>query len=278
MVHSAKYLILLGAPGAGKGTQAEILREKFGLAHISSGDLFRENVTQQTPLGVLAQTYMDKGELVPDDVTIQMVMERIVRPDCAKGVAFDGFPRTVTQADALKAALAKQKKKISVVLYVKVQDQALIERLTARWICPTCGTVYNPLSDPPQNAGKCDKDGAALGQRNDDKPETVKNRLSVYHTQTAPLIDFYRKARLLKEIDGEQNIEQVQTAIVKLVQRLGSGVKRDRRQIKKRTRGDARSGTNRRRGTRGVKGQSKTGRNNRRAGCGRPRNHYPTRR
>ena len=260
-----KYLILLGAPGAGKGTQAELLREKFGLAHISSGDLFRENVSKQTPLGVLAKTFMDKGELVPDDVTIQMVMERIARPDCAKGVAFDGFPRTAAQADALKVALAEQKKKISAVVYVKVRDQVLIDRLTARWICPTCGTVYNLLSNPPRNAGKCDKDGAELGQRNDDKPETVKNRLSVYHTQTAPLIDFYHKARLLKEIDGEQNIEQVQTSIVKLVKSLGSGVKRDRRQIQKRTRNHARSGTNRRGSTRTVKGKSKTGRNHRRA-------------
>lgn len=264
MVHSAKYLILLGAPGAGKGTQAEILRDQFGLAHISSGDLFRENVSKQTPLGVLAKTFMDKGELVPDDVTIQMVMERVARPDCAKGVVFDGFPRTVAQADALKAALARQKKKIHAVLHVKVRDQMLFERLTARWICPTCGTVYNLLSLPPKHTGTCDKDGAELGQRNDDKPETVKNRLSVYHTQTAPLIDFYRRARLLKEIDGEQNIEQVQTAIATFVQRLGSGVKRDRHQITQRTRRDARSGAHRRRGTRGVKSQSKTGRNHRR--------------
>lgn len=259
------YLILLGAPGAGKGTQAELLQEQFGLAHISSGDLFRENVSKQTPLGVLAKMYMDKGELVPDDVTIQMVMERIARPDCAQGVVFDGFPRTPAQADALQVALAQQKKKIGAVLYFKVRDQVLIERLTARWICPMCGTVYNLLSNPPQVAGKCDKDGAALGQRNDDKPETVTNRLSVYHTQTAPLIDFYRKARLLKEIDGEQSIEQVQKAVVKLIQQFKSKVKRDRHQIKKRDRGDARSGTHRRRNTRGVKGKSKTGRNDRRA-------------
>lgn len=261
----AKYLILLGAPGAGKGTQAELLRAKFGFAHISSGDLFRENVSKQTPLGVLAKTFMDKGELVPDDVTIQMVMERIARPDCAKGVVFDGFPRTTAQANALKVALAKQKKKIDAVLYVNVRDQVLIDRLTARWICPICGTVYNLLSNPPKVAGKCDKDGAELGQRNDDKPATVKNRLDVYHTQTAPLIDFYRQARLLKEIDGEQNIEQVQKAVVTLVQRLGSKVKRDRHQIKKRDRGDARSGTNRRRSARTAKRKSKTGHNNRRA-------------
>ncbi len=243
----AKYLILLGAPGAGKGTQAEILREKFGLAHISSGDLFRENVSKQTPLGLLAKTFMDKGELVPDDVTIQMVMERIARPDCKKGVVFDGFPRTVAQAEALRQALAKRKKKINAVLLVQGRDEVLIERLSARWICPTCGSVYNVLSNPPKVAGKCDKDGTDLGQRHDDKPETVTNRLKVYHTQTAPLIEFYRKARLLREIDGEQSIEQVQAAVLKIVQGLRDKVKRDRPQVQKRNSGHARSRPNRRR-------------------------------
>lgn len=261
----AKYLILLGAPGAGKGTQAEILHERFGLAHIASGELFRENVSKQTPLGVLAKTYMDKGELVPDDVTIQMVMERIARSDCEPGVVFDGFPRTVAQADALKAALTKARKKIGAVLLLKAHDQALIERLTARWICPACGTVYNLLSNPPKVAGKCDKDDSVLGQREDDKPATVKRRLDVYHTQTAPLIDFYRAARLLRQVDGEQSIAQVETAIVKLVQRLRPGVRRDRGQIKKRNRDNARSRTNRRRVAATVKGKSKTRRNNRRA-------------
>jgi len=259
-----KYLILLGAPGAGKGTQATTLREQFGLAHISSGDLFRENVSKQTPLGVLAKSYMDKGELVPDDVTIQMVMERIGRPDCAKGVVFDGFPRTAAQAEALKNALAQQKKKINAVLLVKVRDELLVERLTSRWICPTCGSVYNVLSNPPKVSGICDKDGGTLGQRNDDKPETVKNRLSVYHTQTAPLIEYYTAAGLLRKVDGEQKIEQVQSAIVKIVKGTRAGVKRDRHQIKKRTRNNAPSGTNRRGSTRSTKSKSKTGRNHRR--------------
>ena len=217
---NAKYLILLGAPGAGKGTQAQILREKFGLAHISSGDLFRENVSKQTPLGKLAKSYMDKGELVPDDVTIQMVMDRIARPDCAKGVAFDGFPRTAAQAKALDVALAKEGKKINAVLLVKVRDELLVERLTARWTCPTCGSVYNRLSSPPKIEGKCDKEGSALTQRDDDKPATVKNRLNVYYTQTAPLIDFYRNAGVLREADGEQAIDKVQAAIVKIVESL----------------------------------------------------------
>jgi adenylate kinase len=243
----AMYLILLGAPGAGKGTQAEILREKFGLAHISSGDLFRENVSKQTPLGLLAKTYMDKGELVPDDVTIQMVMERIARPDCKKGVVFDGFPRTVAQAEALRKALAKRKKKINAVLLVQVRDEVLIERLSARWICPTCGSVYNVLSNPPHEAGKCDKDGTELSQRNDDKPETVATRLKVYHTQTAPLIDFYRKTRLLRRIDGEQSIEKVQAAVIKIIKGLRDKVKRDRSQVQKRNSDHARSRANRRR-------------------------------
>jgi adenylate kinase len=219
-VSSPTYIILLGAPGAGKGTQAEILRERFGLVHVSSGDLFRENVSKQTPLGKLAKSYMDKGELVPDDVTIQMVMERISRPDCARGVVFDGFPRTDAQARALDSALAKEGKKIGAVLFVKVRDEALIQRLTARWICSTCGAVYNMLSNPPKVTGKCDNDGGALGQREDDKPETVRRRLDVYRNQTAPLIDYYRQAQLLHETDGELSIELVTGQVVKIVQAL----------------------------------------------------------
>jgi adenylate kinase len=215
-----KYILLLGAPGAGKGTQAEFLVSRFGLAHIASGDLFRENVSKQTPLGVLAKSYMDKGELVPDDVTIQMVMDRIARPDCAQGVAFDGFPRTQAQAQALDAALAKDGKKIGAVLFVKVRDEALIQRLTARWICPTCGAVYNVLSNLPKETGKCDKDGSALGQRDDDKPDTVRRRLDVYAKQTAPLIEYYRKAGLLCEIDGEETIGQVTAQVVRVMEGL----------------------------------------------------------
>jgi len=215
-----KYIILLGAPGAGKGTQAEVLCAQFGLAHISSGDLFRENVSKQTPLGVLAKLYMDKGELVPDDVTTKMVMERIARPDCARGVVFDGFPRTEAQAKALDAALAQKTKRIGAVLCIQVRDQVLIERLTARWICPTCSSVYNLLTNPPHVAGKCDKDGSALGQRDDDKPETVRRRLDVYRHQTAPLIDYYRQTGLLRELNGEQTIEQVTNAVVESARAL----------------------------------------------------------
>lgn len=220
MTSLAKYLILLGAPGAGKGTQAEILREKFGLAHISSGDLFRENVSKQTPLGVLAKSYMDKGELVPDDVTIRMVMDRIARPDCAQGVVFDGFPRTEAQAQALDAAFTKEGKRVGAALLVNVRDEILIERLSARWFCPADGSVYNLLSNPPKLAGVCDKDGVALEQRVDDKPETVKRRLEVYRAQTAPLIGYYRAAGLLREANGEQAIDQVKADVVKIVEVL----------------------------------------------------------
>ena len=214
------YIILLGAPGAGKGTQAEMLRERVGLAHISSGDLFRENVSKQTPLGKLAKSYMDKGELVPDAVTIQMVMDRIARPDCARGVVFDGFPRTEAQAKALDDALAKDGKRIGAALLVSVRDELLIQRLTARWVCPTDGAVYNLLSNPPKVAGRCDRDGSALEQRNDDKPDTVRRRLAVYYTQTQPLIEYYRAAGLLREIDGERDIEKVQSDVVKAVETL----------------------------------------------------------
>lgn len=217
---ASKYVILLGAPGAGKGTQAEILRERFGLAHISSGDLFRENVAKQTPLGLLAKTYMDRGELVPDDVTIRMVMERITRDDCARGVIFDGFPRTEAQAHALDAALAQGGKKIGAVIYIHVSDLVLVERLSARWSCPTCGAVYNQLTQPPRVAGKCDKDDSTLTQRDDDKPETVRRRLQVYHQQTAPLIAYYQQAGLLREVCGEHPIEQVTRAIAQITQAL----------------------------------------------------------
>lgn len=220
MSDAAKYIILLGAPGAGKGTQAELLRERVGLAHISSGDLFRENISKQTALGQLAKSYMDKGELVPDDVTIKMVMGRIGQPDCARGVVFDGFPRTEAQAKSLDGALAQQGKKIDGALLVNVRDELLIQRLAARWVCPADGSVYNLLSNPPKLAGRCDKDARALEQRNDDKPETVRRRLDVYHTQTKPLIAYYRAAGSLHEIDGERDIEKVQTDVVKAVEKL----------------------------------------------------------
>ncbi len=218
MDNQARYIILLGAPGAGKGTQAELLRERVGLAHIASGDLFRENVSKGTALGRLAKTYMDRGELVPDDVTIQMVMERIARPDCVRGVVFDGFPRTEAQAIALDLALSKENKKTDAAINVRVQDEILVERLSARWICPIDGAVYNTMTNPPRVPGRCDKDNAELYQREDDKPETIRRRLQVYHTQTKPLIDYYRSKGILREVDGEQSIERVQADLVRAVE------------------------------------------------------------
>lgn len=208
------YIILLGAPGAGKGTQADLLEKHLGLAHVSSGELFRENVAKETPLGKLAKQYMDKGELVPDDVTVQMVMERIKRSDCERGVVFDGFPRTDAQAQALDKALVATGKKIGAVVLFEIPDQVLIDRLSARRVCPKDGSVYNLYSNPPKTDGVCDKDGVALEQRDDDKPETVRHRLQVYQTQTKPLIDYYRRAGLLKTIRGDKDIDSVQKDLV----------------------------------------------------------------
>ena len=196
------------------------MREHLGLAHIASGDLFRENVSKGTPLGKLAKSYMDKGELVPDDVTVQMVMDRISRPDCERGAVFDGFPRTVAQAQALEAALAAAGKQIGMVVLVDVKDELLVQRLSARWICPIDGVVYNTLTNPPRVPGRCDKDNGELYQREDDKPETVCRRLQVYHTQTRPLIDYYRQASRLRAVNGEQDIEKVQADLVQAVEQL----------------------------------------------------------
>ncbi len=195
-----------------------MLRERLGLAHVASGDLFRENVSKGTPLGKQAKSYMDRGELVPDDVTVQMVMERIAQPDSARGVVFDGFPRTEAQAKALDQALAKEQKKIHGAPLIQVRDEKLVERLSSRWICPIDGAVYNTLTNPPRVPARCDKDNAELYQREDDKPETVRRRLQVYHTQTKPLIDYYQSKGLLREVNGEQSIEKVQSDLVNAVE------------------------------------------------------------
>lgn len=219
-ISDAKYVILLGAPGAGKGTQAEMLRERLGLAHVASGDLFRENVAKQTPLGKIAKTFMERGDLVPDEITVKMVMERIKQPDSLRGVVFDGFPRTEQQAQSLDAAFAAENKKIAAVLLLEVREKVLIERLTARWVCPKDGTVYNLLTNPPKVIGRCDKDGGELEQRNDDKPETVRRRLQVYQTQTKPLIEYYRRAGLLKAINGHQEIEKIQAELIQILESM----------------------------------------------------------
>ena len=205
----ARYIVLLGPPGVGKGTQAKILSEKTGLAHISTGDIFRENLKNETELGKLAKTYMNKGELVPDDVTVRMVEERIARPDCAEGAILDGFPRTPAQADALEEILAKREGEVTLVPYITAPEEVLVERLSGRWTCRAHGHVYHIKFNPPQTPGICDIDGSELYQREDDKPETVKRRIQVYLEQTAPLIAYYRERGKLVEIDGTQPIEKV---------------------------------------------------------------------
>ncbi len=205
----ASFIVLLGAPGAGKGTQAEILAKRTGLPHISSGDIFRENLKKQTELGKLAQKYMSKGELVPDDVTIAMIKERLSRPDCAKGAILDGFPRTPAQAKALDEMLAELGGKVVAVPFIKVPEEELVDRLSGRLVCKANGHIFHKKYNPPKVPGICDYDGSELYQREDDKPEVVRNRIRVYLEQTAPLIDFYRARGLLVEIDGNQPIEKV---------------------------------------------------------------------
>ncbi|WKZ49421.1 MAG: adenylate kinase [Anaerolineales bacterium] len=205
----ATYIVLLGPPGVGKGTQANRLSQQTGLAHISSGDLFRENLKNQTELGKLAQTYMSKGNLVPDDVTIAMIKDRLGRADCAAGAILDGFPRTPAQADALETMLRDFNGQVNAVPFISAPQEVLVERLGDRWTCRASGHIFNEKSNPPKEPGTCDFDGSELYQRDDDKAETVKRRIVVYMEQTAPLITHYRDLGKLIEINGLQSIEQV---------------------------------------------------------------------
>ncbi len=203
-------LLLLGAPGAGKGTQAEVLRDTLGMPHVSSGDLFRLHMKLGTPLGKQAKVYYDRGELVPDSITIQMILDRLDERDTEQGVILDGFPRTVAQAEALTAALAARGLRVDQALYVKVPSDTLLDRLSGRWICRNCGAVYHERYNPPRVPGICDNCGKAdLYQRVDDKRETAENRLRVYFDQTMPVIDYYRQQGVLDEINGDQHIERV---------------------------------------------------------------------
>jgi adenylate kinase len=203
------YIVLLGPPGAGKGTQAQVISEKMGLPHISSGDIFRENLKGQTELGKLAKGFMERGELVPDDVTIAMIQERLSRADCQPGALLDGFPRTPAQAEALAVMLADFKGQVKAVPYIAVPENVLVERLTGRWTCRVQGHVYHEKFNPPKQSGVCDIDGSELYQRDDDKAETVARRIRVYLEQTMPLIEYYQQAGLLVEVDGTQSIEKV---------------------------------------------------------------------
>jgi len=207
-------LILLGAPGSGKGTQAKNIAEKVGITHVASGDLFRAAATRGDELGKQAKYYMEKGLLVPDEITIKMILERIDAPDCSKGVMLDGFPRTLEQAEALDQALGKKKQKIDRVFYIKVSTDELVRRLGGRFICRKCQAPYHKVSSPPKKEGICDKCGGELYQRADDNPETVRKRIDVYTKETSPLIDYYKKAKKLVEIKGEGNIDNITKDII----------------------------------------------------------------
>ncbi len=203
------YVILLGGPGAGKGTQAVGLASELGAAHVASGDLFRRNLGEGTPLGLEAKTYMDKGELVPDELTVRMVLDRLEDPDCQQGAVLDGFPRTLGQAQALDKALQAVSKGIEAVLYIKVSEEELIRRLSGRWICRECQTPYHMVNSPPRETGKCDSCSGELYQRDDDTEVTSRRRVQVYNDQTAPLVSYYQEKGNLIEINGEQAIDRV---------------------------------------------------------------------
>lgn len=207
-------IIMLGAPGAGKGTQAKQIAEKYSIPHISTGDIFRANIKQGTELGKKAKTYMDQGLLVPDELTCDLVMDRIQQEDCKNGFVLDGFPRTIPQAEALDAALTKIGQKMDFAIDVDVPDENIINRMSGRRACLNCGATYHIVSIPPKKEGVCDTCGNELVLRDDDKPETVKKRLDVYHAQTQPLIEYYSKQGILKSVDGTQPMEDVFAAIV----------------------------------------------------------------
>ena len=212
------YIILIGAPGAGKGTQAVVIADHFHLAHVASGDMFREAIKQCTPRGLQAKAYMDRGELVPDDVTVGMVMERLRQPDCENGAILDGFPRTVVQAQALDTALAAEQLRVGQALYLVVPTDDLIVRLGGRWLCRVCQASYHEVFNPPKEAGKCDRCGGELYQREDDNLATAKRRLEVYFEQTTPVIEFYRAQGVLDEIDGARSIPEVKQAVIAAVE------------------------------------------------------------
>lgn len=216
-----KFVVLLGGPGAGKGTQAQRLAKSLAIPQVSTGDLFRYNLQGETELGLLAKTYMERGDLVPDSVTVAMVRERLARADCANGVIFDGFPRTLQQAAALDELLSALGERVSCAPLIDVSDEVIIERLAARRSCRACGKVYNLLFNPPPQAGVCEC-GGALYQRADDTPETIKNRLYVYYKETSPLLGYYFAQGLLAQVNGEQHIDAVQADLLRIV-RAGAG-------------------------------------------------------
>lgn len=202
-------IIMLGAPGAGKGTQAKKIAEKYGIPHISTGDIFRANIKGGTELGMKAKSYMDQGQLVPDDVTIGMLLDRISEADCAGGYVLDGFPRTIPQAESLTKALQERGEKMDYAVNVDVPDQAIVNRMSGRRACLACGATYHIVYNAPKKDGVCDSCGESLVLRDDDKPETVQKRLTVYHDQTQPLIDYYQQAGILATVDGTKDLNDV---------------------------------------------------------------------
>nr|WP_272917187.1 MULTISPECIES: adenylate kinase [unclassified Paenibacillus] len=209
--------MIMGPPGAGKGTQADVIVKEFGIPHISTGDAFRLAMKQGTPIGIKAKEYIDKGELVPDDVTIGIVEERLQQPDCKKGFLLDGFPRTLAQAEALDQILGRLNTKLDDVINLKVDSDNLLARITGRRVCKSCGTSYHIVFNPPKVEGICDKDGGELYQRPDDNEDSVRTRLDEYSNKTAPLLTFYENQNLLRHIDGEQDIDVVSQNIVSLL-------------------------------------------------------------
>ena len=210
-------IIMLGAPGAGKGTQADMICAKYNIPHISTGDIFRANIKNNTELGQKAKSYMDQGLLVPDELVVDLVVDRVKADDCKNGYVLDGFPRTIPQAEALENALKASGENVDYAIDVEVPDENIIKRMSGRRACVTCGTTYHVEFAPTKVEGVCDKCGAELIIRDDDKPETVKNRLAVYHEQTQPLIDFYADRNVLKEVDGTKKLEEVFDAIVAIL-------------------------------------------------------------
>ena len=210
-------IIMLGAPGAGKGTQAKKIAEKYQIPHISTGDIFRANIKGGTELGMKAKTFMDQGMLVPDEITIGMLMDRIGQEDCINGYVLDGFPRTIPQAESLTKALAERGEKVEYAINVDVPDENIINRMSGRRACLGCGATYHITFNPPVKEGICDTCGQELVLRDDDKPETVKKRLDVYHQQTQPLIDYYKNAEVLAEVDGTQPMDAVFQGIVEIL-------------------------------------------------------------
>lgn len=210
-------IVMLGAPGAGKGTQAKMIAEKYGIPHVSTGDIFRANIKNGTDLGKEAKTYMDKGELVPDELTVRILLDRVAQEDCKNGYVLDGFPRTIPQAEVLDTELTKLGEKIDYAINVEVPDESIIKRMSGRRACLSCGATYHIEHVPPKKEGICDKCGSELVLRDDDKEETVKNRLNVYHQQTQPLIDFYNNKKVLKEVDGTVDMKDVFKAITDIL-------------------------------------------------------------